>query len=157
MGSREAVKMETKTIIIMMGLQGSGKSEYCRRYLAEGFVRVNLDTLHTRNNERALLETCFAGGENIVVDNTNPTKADRARYIAPAKEHGYRVAGVFMESKIKDCVARNELREGKAKVPAKAIAATMNRLEMPSRAEGFDELWFVHNDGVTMTKEEWRE
>ena len=51
-----------KTIIIMIGLQGSGKSEYCRRYLSEGFVRVNLDTLHTRVNEWALLERCFSEG-----------------------------------------------------------------------------------------------
>ena len=146
-----------KTIIIMIGLQGSGKSEYCRRYLSEGFVRVNLDTLHTRVNEWALLERCFSEGADIVVDNTNPTRADRERYIAPAKAHGYRVIGIFMESKLRDCIARNERREGKAKVPTKAIAATSNRLELPSRAEGFDELWYVHNDGVTMTKEEWRE
>ena len=44
-----------KTIIIMMGLQGSGKSEYCRQFLPS-YVRVNLDTLRTRNNERTLIE-----------------------------------------------------------------------------------------------------
>ncbi len=141
----------------MIGLQGSGKSEYCRQYLTDEYVRVNLDTLHTRNNERLLLEKSFSENANIVVDNTNPTRADRERYIIPAKAHGYHVIGIFMESKIKDCIARNDLREGKAKLPAKAIAATMNRLEMPSKAEGFDELYFIHNDGVTMTKEEWRE
>lgn len=146
-----------KTIVIMIGLQGSGKSEYYRRFLAEDYVHVNLDTLHTRNKEQLLLEKSFSEGVNIAVDNTNPTKADRERYIGPAKQYGYRVIGIFMESKIKDCIARNEQREGKAKIPAKAIAATMNRLEMPSRAEGFDELYYVHNDGVTMKKEIWRE
>ena len=146
-----------KKIVIMIGLQGSGKSEYCRRYLSDGYVRVNLDTLHTRNNEQKLLEESFAAGADIVIDNTNPAKADRARYIGPAKALGYRVIGIFMESKLRDCIARNDLREGKARLPAKAIAATMKRLELPSKEEGFDELYFIHNDGATMTREDWRE
>jgi hypothetical protein len=33
---------------------------------------------------------------------------------------------------------------------------TSNKLDMPSYAEGFDELYFVTNDGATMTVSEWR-
>jgi hypothetical protein len=61
-----------------------------------------------------------------------------------------------MESKIKDCIARNALREGKARVPNNAIAATSNKLEIPSFKEGFHELYFVKNDGKSMIIEEWR-
>ena len=61
-----------------------------------------------------------------------------------------------MESRLKECIARNELREGKARVPAKAIAATSNKLQMPSYEEGFDELYYVQNDGNTMTVLDWR-
>ena len=82
-----------------MGLQGSGKSECCRQFLPS-YVRVNLDTLRTRNNERRLIEECFDAGKSFVVDNTNPTRADRERYITAAKEHGYHIIGIFMESKI---------------------------------------------------------
>ena len=39
-----------KTAYIMIGIQGSGKSEFCRRNLQD-IARVNLDTLKTRNNE----------------------------------------------------------------------------------------------------------
>jgi hypothetical protein len=42
-------------------------------------------------------------------------------------------------------------------IPSAAIAATSNKLQMPSYDEGFDELYFVKNDGLTMTVEEWRE
>ena len=51
---------------------------------------------------------------------------------------------------------RNALREGIARVPEKAIAATSNKLEIPSYDEGFDELYFVKNDGTIMTIEKWR-
>ena len=145
-----------KTIVIMMGLQGSGKSTFYNTRLSPDFVRVNLDTLKTRHRERLLIDDCIANGKNYAIDNTNPARIDRERYILPAKEAGYRVVGYFMESKIKDCMQRNALREGSARVPEKAIAATSNKIEIPSYDEGFDELYFVKNDGVKMTVEEWR-
>ena len=102
------------------------------------------------------MEECLNSGKSFAVDNTNPTVDDRRRYIEPAKVAGYRVVGYFMESRLKECIARNELREGKARVPAKAIAATSNKLQVPSYEEGFDELYYVQNDGNTMTVLDWR-
>ena len=146
-----------KTAVIIMGIQGSGKSEFYRRYLSGYYVRINLDTLKTRNKERQLLNDCFDTGKDFAVDNTNPTKADRQRYIVPAKAAGYRIIGYFMESKLQACIARNNLREGKERLPAQAIAATSNKLQMPDYKEGFDELYFVANDGINMDISPWRE
>ena len=145
------------TMILMIGIQGSGKSEFCRRNLAGRYKRVNLDTLRTRHKEQCCIEECFAEKSDFVVDNTNPTKAERARYIAQAKANGYRVIGYFMQSKLQECIMRNNKREGKAKILEKAIAMTSNKLEMPSYSEGFDELYFVANDGVKMEISEWVE
>lgn len=144
------------TMVLMIGIQGSGKSEFYKQQLSDDFVRVNLDTLKTRNKERLLIEQCFAELSDFAVDNTNPTRIERQRYITLAKEHGYRIVGYFMQSRLKECIARNELREGKARVPANAIAATSNKLELPSYEEGFDELYFVSNDGKNMEISEWR-
>lgn len=146
----------SKTVAILMGLQGSGKSTFYKTYLSDNFVHVNLDTLKTRYQEKLLIEKCLSNEASYAIDNTNPTRLDRERYISAAKGAGYRIVGYFLESKIKDCMQRNALREGKARVPEKAIAATSNKLEIPSYNEGFDELYFVKNDGKTMTVEEWR-
>ncbi len=145
-----------KTAYIMIGIQGSGKTEFCRRYLGD-ITRVNLDTLKTRNNEKRLLAACHEKGADYVIDNTNPTMEDRARYIVPAKAAGYRVIGYFMQSRLQECIRRNNQREGKAMIPPKAIAMTSNRLKLPSLAEGFDELYFVSNNGTEMTVSEWRD
>ena len=145
-----------KTAYIMIGIQGSGKSEFCRHFLPE-MCRINLDTLKTRNNEKRRFEDCIAQDIDFVVDNTNPTREDRARYIPVSKENGYHVVGYFMLSRLQECIARNNLREGKRKIPAKAIAMTSNKLEIPSFDEGFDELYFVSNDGAEMKISEWRE
>lgn len=146
-----------KTAVIIMGIQGSGKSEFCNRYFSDSYVRINLDTLKTRNKERQMLMDCIDAGKDFAVDNTNPTKEDRQRYIVPAKASGYRVIGYFMESKLQICIERNNLREGKEKLPVQAIAATSNKLQLPSYEEGFDELYFVANDGDKMTISQWKD
>ncbi len=147
---------DMKTMYIMIGIQGIGKTTFCLRHLPE-IPRVNLDTLKTRNNEKRMILECQANGLSYVVDNTNPTREDRARYITAAKTEGYRVVGYFMQSRLQECIRRNDLRQGKERIPATAIAMTSNRLEMPSRSEGFDGLYFVKNDGEQMDISEWRE
>ena len=145
-----------KTLIIMTGLQGSGKSTFYKKYLSEGYVRVNLDTLKTRYQEKLLIEKCLSDGVSYAVDNTNPTRLDRERYIIPAKEAGYRIIGYYIEASVSDCLQRNALREGKARVPDVAIFATAKKLEIPSYDEGFDELYLVKNDGERMTISEFK-
>ena len=146
---------EQKSMFIMMGIQGSGKSTFCARFLPDA-VRVNLDTLHTRNKEALLIADCLENARDYVVDNTNPAREDRARYIPKAKEAGYRVIGYFMQSRIQDCIQRNAQRTGKERVPDGAIAMTSNKLEMPSYEEGFDELYYVKNEDGNMEICEWR-
>lgn len=146
-----------KTLVIMIGIQGSGKSTFYHKYLADSYVRVNLDTLKTRHQEELLISECIKDGKSFAIDNTNPTRADRQRYIPLAQYAGYKVIGYFMESKLKTCIERNNQRTGSARIPATAIAATSNKLQMPSYDEGFDKIYFVKNDGETMVIEDWRE
>ncbi|MCI8693937.1 MAG: ATP-binding protein [Lachnospiraceae bacterium] len=143
--------------IIFIGLQASGKTTFYHQKLAGDYVHINLDTLHTRNKERLLLEDCLRKGHSFVVDNTNPTAAEREKYIRIAKEYGYETEGYFFRSVMADCVERNRKRSGKACVPDKAIACTSNRLEMPSLREGFDRLYFVRIEQGEFVTEEWRE
>lgn len=146
-----------KTMIIMIGIQGSGKSTFYHKYLSDSYVRVNLDTLKTRHQENLLISECIRNGKSFAVDNTNPTRADRQRYIPLAQYAGYKIVGYFMESKLQPCIERNNQRTGTARISATAIAATSNKLQIPTYDEGFDELYFVKNDGQTMTIEKWRE
>ena len=144
-----------KTLAILIGIQGSGKSTFYRKFLASDYVRVNLDTLKTRTRESLLVEDCLATGRSLAIDNTNPTRADRARYILPAREQGYRIVGYFLDAELDACIARNDLRTGKERIPVVGIRATARRLEPPTPSEGFDALYLVKNDGETMTVEPW--
>lgn len=146
--------IRNKTAIILIGIPASGKSSFCIERLS-AFKRINLDTLHTRNKEKLLLQDCFEKQESFVVDNTNPTAEDRKRYIKPAIERGYRIVGYYFKSVIRECVDRNEKRDGKAKVPSHVIANIQNKLEMPSYEEGFDELYYVSIEGNEFSIDKW--
>ena len=131
-----------KQIIIFIGIQASGKSTFYKRMLAPlGYGHINLDTLHTRNNEQNAIEEFYKQEKSFVVDNTNPELTDRQRYIPYARRQGYEIIGIFFQSIVRDCIRRNEMRE--KSVPTKAIPCTQNKLQLPSYNEGFDKLYFV--------------
>ena len=130
------------TMVILMGLQGSGKSTFFNtEFKDKGYEHISMDILKTRSKEAERIQTCLDENRSCVIDNTNPTKADRARYITPGKHCDFRMVGYFLQSRLSDCLERNEKRE--RQVPKKGILATFNKIEMPSLDEGFDELNFV--------------
>ncbi len=137
-------KTDEKSTVIFMGIPASGKSTFYRKYFSDTHVHINLDTLHTRNKEKLLLDQCIADGSSFVVDNTNPTVSDRERYVPLAKAAGCRIYGYLFRGNISECVKRNENRTGKARVSDRAITAISAKMELPSAAEGFDEIYFVN-------------
>ncbi len=132
--------------VILVGLQGSGKSTFCRSRFYDTHVRVNLDMLRTRHRERILLDACIAAKQAFVVDNTNPTIADRARSIGPAKAAGFSIVGYYFPMSIEACRERNRARPEEQRVPDLAILGTAKKLESPMLSEGFDILRYVRPD-----------
>lgn len=108
-----------------------------------------MDLLKTRKRENQFLSLCLATHSQFVVDNTNPTIAEREVYIRLAKEKKYRVIGYFFNSSVSAALARNKLREGKERIKDIGIVSCYKKLVLPTLAEGFDELFYVylHNDG----------
>lgn len=137
-------------MILFVGVQGAGKSTFFHANFRDTHLRINLDMLRTRHRENGLIDACIAFKQRFVVDNTNPTVADRARYMAKARAAGFPVHGYVFDVSYDDLLARNATRTGKARVPDAAIRATLKRLEPPSLAEGFDTLQRVmpHPDGT---------
>lgn len=132
--------------VILIGIQGSGKSTFYQNRFFNTHVRISLDVLKTRPRERALLQTCLSTGQPFVVDNTNVTAAERALYIGAARQAGFRVIGYLFEAKLGDALRRNAQRTGIGKIPAAGVAGTLKRLQRPTPEEGFAELYVVTRD-----------
>ncbi len=78
-----------------------------------------------------------------MVDNTNVSRTDRARYVALARAAKFRVVGYYFQSRLHDAMERNRQRAGPKAIPEKGIAATHKRMQLPRLDEGFDELYYV--------------
>ncbi|WP_044002114.1 AAA family ATPase [Hymenobacter swuensis] len=130
-------------LVLFCGIQATGKSTFYQQRFFHTHVRISMDLLRTRHRERRLLELCLETQQRCVIDNTNPTQAERAVYLAAARAAGFEVVGYFFQSVAADALVRNQQRPPERQVPDKGIRATRNRLELPTRAEGFDQLYFV--------------
>jgi predicted kinase len=129
--------------VILVGIQASGKSTFYQQRFFDTHVRISRDLLKTRNREHQLLVACLETRQPFVVDNTNVRAEERARYVGPAKEAGYRVVCYFFRTETRAAIARNRLRQGKAVVPIPGILGTYKKLEEPRMEEGFDQMYAV--------------
>jgi predicted kinase len=127
--------------VVLCGVQGSGKTTLYRDRFLETHVRVAMDLLRTRHREAAFVRLCLETGQRFVVDNTNPTPADRRRYAESARAGGFHVVAYLVEVDGAEARARNAERPGRRRVPAAGLVGTARRLQPPTPEEGFDELW----------------
>jgi len=132
--------------VILIGLPGAGKTTFYRRHFGS-HTHISKDRWPNASGrdarQRRLLDEALAAGQSVVVDNTHPTVVDRAPIIAAARARGAQVVGYFVDVTTRVAVARNAGRTGREKVPNVAIFTVAKRLQPPTLAEGFDQLFRV--------------
>jgi predicted kinase len=129
-------------LVVLVGLQGSGKTTWVGEHLAGTHVVVSKDhwprARHREARQRRVVAELLAAGRSVVVDNTNPSVEERAPLIAAAREAGVPVRCVWLDTPPELSFARNEARQGPERVPLVGLHATRGRFVPPSVAEGFD-------------------
>ena len=145
-------------LVVLIGIQGTGKSTFYQQRFADTHVRINLDMLRTRHRERLLLEACIESKQSVVIDNTNVSREERRRYLEFALSAGFRATAYYFAVDLEMCLARNSLRTGERRVPDAGVHGTLSRLERPTRDEGWAAMFFVRpgNEG-TFIIEDWRD
>ena len=141
--------------ILFVGIQASGKTSFYQRFFFKTHIRLNLDMLKTRHREKILMQACIQAKQSFVIDNTNPTRVERKKYIDQLKAGGFKVKGYYFSSRIEDSLDRNVMRTGKEQIPEVGVRGTYNKLEIPSFDEGFDELFYVTLIGHEFTVKAW--
>ena len=127
----KSVLKREKTMLIFVGMPGSGKSSYYAQHLAPlGYTHVEQDTLKTKPKVIKAVEQAVERGESIAIDATNPKKSDREVYYRLADEAGYNVAILYF---LRDGYGWNKLRESseRKKVPDVVYHLYFKNLDSP--------------------------
>ena len=133
--------------LLFVGLPASGKSTFYQQRFAATHTHISKDlwpkSADKGTRQARELRIALAAGHSVVVDNTSPTVADRAEVIGAARQLGARVVGYYFAATTREAIGRNSGRAGKARVPNVAIFTAAKRMVIPTKEEGFDELWRV--------------
>ncbi|MFT3881928.1 MAG: aldo/keto reductase [Gemmatales bacterium] len=95
---------KTGEVVLLMGIQGAGKSELVAEYEKKGYARLNRDVLGGKLEDLIpkMHELIDLGERRIVLDNTYPTRISRAQVIAAAHERGIPVVCRFLNTPIEE-------------------------------------------------------
>jgi predicted kinase len=99
------------------------------------------------------MAACLETQQPFVIDNTNPSREDRVKYIEAARAARYSIVGYYFRSKVDDCLERNKRRT--EPVPEVSLLSTAKKLQIPSMDEGFDNLKYVQLTDSGFLVEEW--
>jgi predicted kinase len=142
------------TVILAIGLPGSGKSSWFKRHnihpLSSDLLRELLfdDAQEQRfqdlvfSNLRSMLKARLIARRPMnYVDATNLTPHDRHSWIKLAKDYGYEVQGLFFDVPLEICLERHQ-RRGRA-VPEEIMRKMAGKLKAPTFDEGFSKITVV--------------
>lgn len=137
------------TLYMLVGLPGSGKSQYAIDELKavkpgdRGVVQINQDEMGGDGHLRAFCE-CLTNRDSVVVDRVNFDREQRARYIGPARARGYRIVCIWFDVDQAVCLERLSRREGHPSVSRsddheRILGGFAGRMVLPE-ADEYDEL-----------------
>jgi diketogulonate reductase-like aldo/keto reductase/predicted kinase len=134
-------------VVLIIGIQGAGKSTHARALVDQGYLRLNRDTLGgtLRGIAKRLDEALQGGATRVVLDNTYATRASRDEVIEVAHRHRLPVRCLWLDTPIADAqvnvIERMLDKTGTLEDPdgllPTAQLRTLRELEPPSDEEGF--------------------
>jgi len=145
--------MKAKTIYVLIGPQGSGKTHWSLNTLLPQsdipLVRVSQD--EQGKQHRRMFQECIKAGASPVIDRMNFNFEQRNRYTQVAYENGYRIVYVLFDIDRETCLCRLAARKGHPTISQdadhdKIIDFYYREFEMPGRDE-YDEMLIVREKG----------
>ncbi|PIO70535.1 putative polynucleotide kinase 3'-phosphatase [Teladorsagia circumcincta] len=139
----------TKEVLVIVGFPGSGKSTFARKLESDhGYMVVNRDTLGTWQKCCEHARAHLKSGKSVVVDNTNPNKESRSRYIALAREMKVPCRCFVLTCDIHQAEHNVKFRlltqKSSNEVTAMVLRMYANKYEKPELSEGFDSIVHVN-------------
>ena len=159
--------MKNKRVFLVCGCPGSGKSTWVRERIAKyGGHHISRDEIRFAlldkyggdyfSHEDEVINTFYKNINelldndeqcvDIYVDATHLTRAARLNVLNKIYANNAHMIAVWFDVPLELCLARNDEREGRARVPRQTIEDMFCRYSKPSKYD-FDEVWRVDAEG----------
>lgn len=91
-------------VVLLMGMQGVGKTTRAQTFVQQGFVRLNRDVAGgtLKKLHRKLDALLAEGTRRVVLDNTYPSRAIRNEVVEIAWRHNVPVRAVWIDAPVED-------------------------------------------------------
>ena len=148
-------------LYITVGLPGSGKTTYSKKFVAENDVEYlssdELRVVFGKNQEDQTVTPIVFGhikkkvdeflkdGKNVLVDATSVNRKERRDYINTAKKYGVKTVVFVFKMDRQGLINRNIQRgtQGGRVVPDWVIDKMLLKFEEPLESEGIDQIVYV--------------
>lgn len=153
-----------KHLYLMMGVPGSGKSTYAKNILKYGDIYVSRDEIRyslltdeddyfAKENEviKTFIESIdkslgmeeYCG--DVFADATHLSPKGRAQVLNQLKNKD-RVSVIYLDIPLNVILERNAKRAGRALVPEDVVRRMYNSIQLPTRAEGIESIYFINEN-----------
>lgn len=163
-----------RTIILTKGLPASGKSSFAKELMKkepDRFKRVNRDDLRammdssvwSRDNEEfvvatqnAIVANALKNGYDVILDNTHLVSSTVKKVHRLAESIGdIKVIEKCFNTPVEECLRRNSLREGVARVPDKVINDMARGAGLDKKRSLKDcEVYYPPRNGFTLAEQD---
>jgi len=157
-------KPRSKELVLMVGLPGSGKSEFVNQYiLPHDYVHINQDTCKTKAKCLKLTEQAMKDDSSIVIDNVNLDTVTRAEYVSLGQKYSYEhIRCIVMDTDVELAKHLNNVRHVYSdgtipKIHYITYRTMQKKYEAPSKKESFDKIDMItnHFDCDKLTNSRW--
>ncbi|XP_061197513.1 bifunctional polynucleotide phosphatase/kinase-like [Saccostrea echinata] len=140
-----SITSKSQEVVVLVGFPACGKSFFSKTYMIpKGYVHVNRDTLGTWKKCVDMCAKSLREGQSVVIDNTNPDKETRQRYINCAKTAKVPCRCFLFTATITQARHNERYREMIDKSHQPINDMIMNtfksKLKIPELSEGFKEI-----------------
>ena len=135
--------------LINIGAPASGKSFFTNSLMSlnNTFHKFSNDEIKNKKKLLSSLKKSLETNRNVIIDNTNPDVITRKVFVDLCKKYNYKIIFCWFNLPLDISKFLNEYRTqiGKSHIPALVYNIYKKKFEIPSIAEGVDEIIEIKN------------
>lgn len=154
------------SLVLMMGVPGSGKTTYAKKFIGENDIYVSRDEIRFSlvaedepyfSKEDEVLQTFIRtindalpiAKRYVVADATHLNMGSRAKILKNLHNKPDSIYVIYVAVSLQTALERNAQREGRALVPESSIKNMYKSITLPRKEEGIRMTLWLNEDGST--------